>query len=261
MLAPVIPSRAAAAMAMCAWLCACASPSTSVEPVPEPSDQAEAQECPAVDLFSPAGATVNLTGKWRSNDLGAYDLHQSGSCFYWLGQSRYLDSQVGEFWTNVLVGTIGSDFSITARWGNVPYLNTELWNGEMTLRIGFDSADGQEFPVLRTTAVTGGFWGSAWVPEDSLPPPADLAGIFSGNYDHLLQTGCLWVQVGDVRYELLGDGGWVIRGDPPLRIEDGRGRVYARDGDMIRVNGIVSPGLGRGCVESSVLVEGIDFEP
>ena len=262
MLPLVSPLRAAVAMALCAWLCACSSPSASAEPIPRPSDQEAAQECPALDLLGPSGATVDLTGKWRSNDLGVYDLHQYGSCFYWLGQSAYPDSQVGEFWTTVLVGTIGTDFTITAHWGDVPYLNTEfLGNGEMTLRIGFDSAGGQEIPVLRTIAVTGGFGGSTWVPEDSLQPAADLEGTFSGNYHNLLQTGCLWVQVGDVRYELHGDGGWVIRGDPPLRIEDERGRVYARDGDIIRVNGIVSPALGSGCVESSVVVEEIEPSP
>ena len=215
-----------------------------------------------MNLVSPSGATFDLTGKWRSNDGGLYDVRQRQSCFYWLGRSTYPDTQIGEIWTNVLVGTIGSDFTITARWGDVPYLNTEFFgNGEMSLRIGFESADGQEFPVLRTTAVTGGFGGNAWVPEDSLPPAADLEGIFSGNYHNLLETGCLWVQVGDVRYELHGDGGWVFRGDPPLRIEDERGRVYARDGDVIRVHGVVAPGLGTGCVESSVLVEEINPEP
>jgi hypothetical protein len=237
-------------------LTACASPSPSPAAIPAPSAQPPAQECREIDISAPSGTPLDLTGTWQANDAGVYDLHQDRSCLYWLGMSNYRGSEPGEYWTNVFYGTIRSDFTIAGHWGDVPYApDAAMDNGEMTLSIDFDSSSGEEVPFLRSIEVTGGFGGSAWVPVDSLPTAVDLEGSFGGNYDHLLQTGCLWIQSGGQRYELIGDGGWSIRGDPPIRVEDERGQVFAREGDTLRIHGQVVAGLGTGCVESAIWVE------
>jgi hypothetical protein len=88
-----------------------------------------------------------------------------------------------------------------------------------------------------------------------------LDGTFGGNFDFLLQTGCIWVEADGRRYELIGDGGWIFKADQSLRIEDERGAVMARVDDPIRVTGQVSPGLSHDCVENAILIEELDPAP
>jgi hypothetical protein len=208
---------------------------------------------------------VALTGVWRANDFGVYDLHQTGSCLYWLGMSQYSGEEPGSSWTNVFSGTLQSDFTIVGRWADVPF-NPDipadaLGRGTMTLLIDFDQSGEVERPVLRVANVTGGFGGSAWVLEEALAPTTELEGTFGGNVDALFQTGCTWIESSGLRYELIGDGGWVIRGDPPMRVEDERGRVVARVDDPLRIRGRVSQALGTNCVEAAIMVEELDPTP
>ena len=220
----------------------------------------DSSECPPIDIRGPSGTPVDLTGVWRSNDLGIYDLHQIGSCVHWLGMSQYLGEEPGSSWTNVFAGTVQSDLTIVGRWADVPF-NPEaiphLGHGTMTLRIGFVQSGEVERPALRVVGASGEFGGSAWVLEDSLVP-IELEGTFEGNADYLLQTGCVWIESGGQRYELIGDGGLRIRIDPPLRVEDGSGRVVARAGDPLRIRGLASEALGTDCVENAILVEELD---
>lgn len=224
----------------------------------------ESRECPPIDIRGLSGTPVDLTGVWRSNDLGIYDLHQIGSCVYWLGMSQYGGEEPGSSWTNVFTGTVQSDLTIIGRWADVPF-NPEaieyLSHGTMTLRIGFVDSGGAERPALRVVSVTGGWGGSAWVLEESLES-VELDGTFGGNADHLLQTGCLWIESDGQRYELIGDGGWSIRSDPPIRVEEGgSGRVVARAGDPLRIRGRASEALGTNCVENAILIEELDPTP
>ena len=105
--------------ALLATACNLTQPSPSL--APGESVQGQASECSSVDIRGPSGATVALTGAWRSNDLGLYDIYQRGSCLYWLGMSQYPGEEPGTTWTNVFVGTVQGDFTIVGRWGDVPF--------------------------------------------------------------------------------------------------------------------------------------------
>ena len=223
----------------------------------------EASECSPIDIRGPSGEPVDLTGVWRSNDLGVYDLRQVGSCVYWLGMSQYRGEDPGSSWTNVFAGVLQNDLTISGRWADVPFSPETigfLGHGMMTLRIGFVRSGEVERPALRVVSATGGWGGSAWVLEESLAS-VELEGIFGGNADHLLQTGCVWIESNGQRYELIGSGGWDIRADPPLRLEDESGRVVALEDDPIRIQGPVSEALGTNCVENAILVEELDPAP
>ncbi|MEK6192322.1 MAG: hypothetical protein AABM41_08365 [Chloroflexota bacterium] len=244
-------------LAFFAAACGLADPTPSL--APGESVQAEDPECRPIDILGPSGTGVVLTGVWRSNDFGVYDLHQTGSCLYWLGMSQYSGEEPGSSWTTVFSGILQSDFTIVGRWADVPF-NPDipadsLGRGTMTLRIGFDQSGEVERPVLRVANVTGGFGGSAWVLEESLAPAIELDGTFGGNVDPLFQTGCAWIESNGQRYELIGGEGWEVRGDSPLRLEDGRGHVIARVDDPLRIRGRVSEALGTNCVETAILVE------
>jgi hypothetical protein len=208
---------------------------------------------------------LDLSGNWIGNDFGRFGLHQDGSCVQWVGHSHPPGEDLGEGWTNVLTGTISRDFTISARWGDVPYypgLSTEFFHaGSLDLAIEFGGSGPDEFPTLKVVFATGGFGTTRLVPETALPPPVTLDGTLGGNFDHLLQTGCIWIESGGQRYELFGDGGWSLRSDLNLRIENDLGQVFAREGDPIRITGITSPGLASGCVENAILIQELDPSP
>lgn len=252
-------------LAILAAPCSPADPTAS--PAPGASAAPEGGECAVINIVGPSGARVDLTGVWRSNDLGTYYIRLHGSCLQWLGMSPDMGSGAGNDWTTVFFGTVRSDFTIVGRWADLPFASTianpELPSGSMTLQIDFDQSGEVERPVLRVLSATGGFGGQlgqAWVLEASLAS-VELDGIFGGNADDLLQTGCVWIESNGQRYELIGSGTWDIRVDPPLRVEDQSGNVAVRADDPIRIRGQVSEALGTNCVENAILVQEIDPTP
>jgi hypothetical protein len=201
-----------------------------------------------------------LTGVWRGDDQGRYDILQRESCLYWLGMSPDVGSGAGDVWTNVFTATIQPDLTITGDWGDVPFNPTlpsdVMGNGSLVLRIDFDESDEVERPVLRTVAASGGFGGSVFVLEDSLSEPVELAGTFGGDD----ARECVWVEANGERTELVGSGAWRYR-SPPLSIQDYSGHIAARIGDPILVRGRLSTVLGGRCTDTSMLVEELDPTP
>ncbi len=244
--------------------CSTASPSASVSSqVPAASDQAPDTACSPIDLGSPGGNPLDLTGFWRANDLGYYNMYQQDSCLHWLGQSQNAGEVRGESWTNVFIGSIESDFTVTGRWGDVPYAEILTGNdaGSVTMAIEFGGSGAAESPFLKVTDATGGFGATRLAPDESLSEAVTLDGTLGGNFDHLFGTGCIWIEADGQRYELIGDGGWSFRSDLNLRIEDDRDQVVAREGDPIRITGRTSAGLAADCVENAILILELDPSP
>jgi hypothetical protein len=94
-------------------------------------------------------ASFNLTGRWRSNDGGAYFLRQVGTQLWWYGQS----GDNGRTWTNVFQGRIEGS-QVIGNWADVPH-GQIMHNGEMSLQIVAPN-------FLRAVNRTGGFGGSEW---------------------------------------------------------------------------------------------------
>ena len=207
--------------------------------------------CPAIDLRTPAGDRVSLTGQWRANDFGEYYLSQHDSCLFWMGRSpALLDLPVGHFWDNVFTGRIGSDFTIEGSWGDVPLSDQpSLGNGELTLGIDFFEANGTSWPTLHLIAQRPGetFGGQDFVPEASLPALTEYVGTYG--YD---TPDCPWVEVDGDRYEIT-EWQYDIARDGQI-IGDGS-QVLVRPGDPIRVEAQISASLGPNhCQPSSMLV-------
>jgi hypothetical protein len=245
------------------WLAACTSPSASpASAVPGPSDQAAAQDCPTIDLRDPSGEPVILTGTWQASDYGVYEMHQGASCLYWFGRSEYPGSEPGEYFATVLYGTIQRDFTIVGHWGDVPLSPDAALNyGEITLRLEFDMTVEPVQPVLRVTGATGGFGATAWVRSETVGPAEEIIGVLGGNYDELYQTGCVWIESVDRRYELLDLAGYGVRGNgTTMLLIDPQGRLVGQTGDPIRAVGRVAAPLGT-CTDSTVLVEEFGLAP
>lgn len=243
--------------------CSLAEPSASV--APGASSLPAADECTPVDIRAPSGTRVDLTGQWRASDEGVYDIHQRGSCLYWVGMSQIPGFEPGEHWAQVFIGTVRSDFMVVGRWGDVPFNpsipTNELFYGSLTLVIDFDESGDVERPILR---VIEGDFGPNWVlvQEESLSAPTELLGTFGGTVSTTVgdDVACPWIEANGEHYELIGSAEWRIR-TSPLSVQTGDGRIVARIGDPIRVVGQLSAALGSGCTETAVLVEALDPTP
>jgi hypothetical protein len=175
---------------------------------------------------------------------------------YWLGMSLDIGSGAGHDWTHVFTGTIRNDLTIVGRWGDVPF-NHQIpsdgyVDGSGELHIDFDNSDDVERPVLRGRM---GEWdGLMLAPEESVSPPIDIEGTFGGS------EFCSWVEANGQRYELNGVADLTIRRQP-ISVQDWSGNILARVGDPIRVRGRVSPLLGSGCADTSIMVEALTPTP
>jgi len=97
----------------------------------------------------PLSGPVDLTGRWRGNDGGAYFLRQVGNQIWWYGQS----GDGGGSWTNVFHGRI-EGHQVLGTWADVPQ-GRIMSSGEMSLQILAPN-------LLRAVNRTGGFGGSEW---------------------------------------------------------------------------------------------------
>lgn len=79
-----------------------------------PSSSVPASECPAVDLRSPDGMVVNLTGVWSFN--GIWAVTQTGSCVAIEGVSDWPGEENGSRWRAIFSGNLRSDLTIVGRW-------------------------------------------------------------------------------------------------------------------------------------------------
>ena len=124
-----------------------------------PSSQAGVVDCPDIDLRSPAGDRIDLTGTWVTEREGTrggiYYLHQTGACVWFAGGFDAPGEELGSlgFLTVVFRGLAGSDFVVTGDWVDVRIEppGTLGSGGSMTLQIQF----GQEPGDLRLVYVGG----------------------------------------------------------------------------------------------------------
>jgi hypothetical protein len=245
-------------------IAACSSTPPSESGAPAESQIAStACDAARLDLRSPTGRPVNLTGAWRANDGGIYHLQQEGGCIYWLGQSDAPGSELGVEWTNVFVGSVHDDFTITGSWGDVPtrvtrhamvgppvpVSNTDLGDGELAIRIEFDESGASEEPFLVAQSATGSdLGGSRWVLESSMPAPSETVGTFNGK-----ENNCFWVEANGTRYEFdLPSITMVYEANPPS-IRNPLGDTLFTQGDPIRVLGRVKSLLASGCQPNYIL--------
>lgn len=233
---------------------ACSPSQPAASHAPDPSEQAAPTGCAPIELRAPSGVKVALTGTWRANDGGLYYIRKDGACFWWLGQSQYLGEPAGTSWTQVMVGTVHQDFTITGAWGDVPFGPfPPQGRGPITLRINFDTSGTSEVTYLTLDGECN-CGGSRWVLESSLPDPVELTGIFGGSADY-----CAWIETAEgTRYELGGPAmaPYFFR-TVPISLQDYSGNVLVAQGDPIRVVGQVEPLLGRVECEASYVMASV----
>ena len=231
---------------------------TSQPPSGEPGASAAAADeiCPAVELRTPSGESLELSGRWRANDFGQYFVSQRLSCVHWLGMSPSVDEETpaGSWWTQVFVGRLQSDFTMTGEWGDVPYQwEASQYNaGELDLKVDFYDQGGRQWPAFHLVEQRGGqpVGGVDWVLEESLPAAEEFVGTYGGTIGD--DGACPWIEVDGDRYEIEEWQGVIA--DSGQILGEG-GEILARPGDQLRVVAQVSPVLGRAhCQPSAMLV-------
>lgn len=137
-----VSALAALAMSACA-----AGPMTSAVSPSAATAGPAAADCAALDLRSPTGERIALSGTWvterEGTRAGIYYLHQVGECLWFAGSfpppgDNDAQGLLG-FQTVVFKGRVRSDFSITGEWIDVRHVGLGPFGagGTMTLQIEF----------------------------------------------------------------------------------------------------------------------------
>lgn len=129
----------------------------SLTPAPEPRASAEespaAAECQTIDIRTPQGTRIDLTGTWTTGSTPAgnqvfYELRQDGECLWGRAYSAYEGQDLGESFDILIVGIVRPDFTAEVdlrelRLGD-PFGYPEFSRASATLALRFEStADGE----------------------------------------------------------------------------------------------------------------------
>ncbi len=231
-----------------AWVSACNSSSTSSPSLAANPSGSEGPPppaaCASIDLRTPTGEGLQLTGLWRSPDGGTYYLRQAGSCVWFVGLSGDTGApgRTGTSeWTNAFFGTLQSDFTLRGEWADLPW-GRDTGVGELTWGINFADVAGQEAVTLEVTAATSAFGGQFLIRPEApidlhvrLQDSPDCLSVVTddGEVYELLITTFLWSV--SQPFALIGPGNEVIHvGDEfDLSGEVARGTAFCGPGTII----------------------------
>jgi len=123
-----------------------ASPDTSA------ASSADALRCEPINLITPQGNRVDLTGTWSGRGATHY-VRQLGSCVWWIALSDIPGQPPGSAHSITFHGFIRTDFSLVGEWAFVirpsrpdsPPLAME----RITFTVEVEDADGEEAVVIR----------------------------------------------------------------------------------------------------------------
>jgi hypothetical protein len=239
-LASTMRARVAVVVVSLAWLSACTGASPSA--TPGGSGNALPQSaCPAIDLKTPAGDDLNLTGRWRGRDGATYYLRQSASCLWITGFSADTGSPGGEGatdYTNAFFGHLAADFTFSGFWADMPW-GREVGVGTVTWQVDFADVGGISAVTLSVVEASNG--GSLTLVE---PDDQDLTLRVSLQDNDV----CPIVESDDgEEYELLvAEPGWELLTPtelvPPSGIVILAGETFEISGEVALGDGACGPG-------------------
>lgn len=234
-------ARTVVALLGLAWLSACASASPVASPTGSGEQEALAA-CPSINLRTPAGDPIQLSGRWRSDDGGTYYLRQVRSCVWWMGLSGGTGAPGGvgtTNWTNSFFGTITPDSTLRGTWADVPW-GVEEGVGELAWKITYDEVDGEEGVTLEQIESTSAFGGQFLARPDT---DVDLRVRLQESEE------CLSVvtDAGEVYQVAVLPPGWSVGVPTQLYGPDGEGilpsDLFGMIGELAHGTGFCGPGL------------------
>lgn len=82
------------------------------------TDQGSAGTCRPIDLRSPTGERIDLTGTWEGG-IFLHHVRQVGDCVWWIGYARWPGTEPGELATLTFFGLLASDFTLSGNWTTI----------------------------------------------------------------------------------------------------------------------------------------------
>ena len=150
--------------------------------LPSSGDSPEAS-CAPIELISPQGERVDLTGTWDGG-IFTHHVRQVGDCVWWIGYARWPGTELGELATLTFLGRLAPDFSLSGQWATIvrPDIPGVYYggpsDGRVAFLIGFDPESGTASTLTRIGAGTGlpTYPGETLervgqLPESANPPP------------------------------------------------------------------------------------------
>lgn len=133
------------------------APSAGPTLTPGPSPAAALLDCDALNLLSPQGNRVDLTGTWEGGPF-IHHVRQIGDCVWWIGYGRWPGTELGELATLAFLGKLASDFTLAGGWTTIVRPATPAAYfpgppaGSVVLLIGFDPDTGVATTLTRIGA-------------------------------------------------------------------------------------------------------------
>jgi hypothetical protein len=135
--------------------CTATAPGTSPDPSAAASavhDAGTAADCSPIELRTPGGSRVDLTGTWRGRGA-VHHIRQSGSCVWWIATSDIPGQPAGSAYSITFHGQIRQDFTLVGEWA---FVVRPIMPGTppsamepITLTIDVDTTGGEETLILR----------------------------------------------------------------------------------------------------------------
>jgi hypothetical protein len=126
--------------------------SAVASPISDAGNAGNAAACSPIELRTPGGARVDLTGTWRGRGA-VHHIRQSGSCVWWIALSDFPGLPAGSAYSITFHGQIQQDFTLVGEWAFVvrPITPGTPPSGmeRVTLTIDVDATSGEEEIVLR----------------------------------------------------------------------------------------------------------------
>jgi hypothetical protein len=117
-----------------------ASSAPASSQAPSPSVAAASDPCQPVDLRTPDGERVDLTGAWEGG-VTFHEARQSRDCVWWVGFSSWPGDDLGDAWLLTFSGHLEPDFTLHGEWAEI--YTAELHaprNCPVTFRVEFTDA-------------------------------------------------------------------------------------------------------------------------
>jgi hypothetical protein len=109
-------------VALTAIFAGCNTPAPSTETassdLPAPLVAAAPASCHPLDLRSPDGEQVDLTGAWQGG-VTFHEARQSDDCVWWVGFSSWPGDDLGSAWLLTFSGHIAPDFTLSGEWSEI----------------------------------------------------------------------------------------------------------------------------------------------
>jgi hypothetical protein len=125
------------------------APTTLPSASPTAMERVTGQDCEAIDLRTPSGTRIDLTGTWRGGQTVVY-VRQEAGCVWWMALSDWPGEALGSQNMLVFRGNVYPDFTLRGDWMNLVKPTEFPIGGSTTFQIDTDVDGATDVVELRS---------------------------------------------------------------------------------------------------------------